>query len=196
VRGMACNNALIVHSDSSLLVYIDKECHEAKEIRSRFNDKQFFNNAHTFQRWKQCNHPNHCVSYRTQGMRPLLVDYLEHGSHNLSRLWEHDNTTTAFDTFQGRRNMSISCKYCGNSIVFDDNMRSKTGKKVPLNERDHKYHDCKFSPYNKTKATAVEKREIMKIDEFQTIEDLRNKVAATNNRLEHYEVKLIVEYKE
>jgi hypothetical protein len=185
-------------SISSLLVYLDKEYSNdiKKEIWSWSNNQQQLNNPHTVQRWKICYYTNNSAPYRTQGIRPLLANYFEHGSHNLSRMWEHDNTTTTFDTFQGRRSMSISCKYCCNPIVFDDNRLSKYGKRIPLQEWDHKPHECKFRPYIKARTTLREKIGIDKISEYQVIENLRDKVAATNNRLEYYEVKLIVNFKE
>jgi hypothetical protein len=89
--------------------------------------------------------------------------------------------------------------YCGNNcgakITFSDNVTSKSGRKIPLQENGLP-HDCPYSSYNKAKATAVEKREVRRKPEFQIIEDLKNKVAAINNGLEHYGVKLIVNFKE
>jgi hypothetical protein len=92
--------------------------------------------------------------------------------------------------------MSVSCRYCGNSLVFDDNILSKTGKHKPLNEWNHQVHDCQFSPYNKARESALERKALGKIEEYQVIEKLREQVAATNNRLWNYELQLIVRSKE
>jgi hypothetical protein len=91
---------------------------------------------------------------------------------------------------------SIPCRYCGNPIVFDDNIISKNGKRKPLNEWNHEVHDCELSPFNKSRATAREKKALKKIKEYQVIENLQNQVAATNNRLWNYELELIVKEKE
>jgi hypothetical protein len=92
--------------------------------------------------------------------------------------------------------MSASCWHCGNPMVFDDNILSKKGKPKPLNEWNHEVHDCKFSPFNKSRESALEKKAIKKLEEWQVIEELRSQVTATNNRLWNYELKLVVEYKE
>jgi hypothetical protein len=92
--------------------------------------------------------------------------------------------------------MSASCRYCGNPIVFDANILSKNGKHKPLNEWNHEPHDCKFSPFNKSRESALEWKALGKIEEWQVIEDLRNQIAATNNRLWNYELELVVRYKE
>jgi hypothetical protein len=88
--------------------------------------------------------------------------------------------------------MSISCKYCGNPIVFDDSVLSKNGRRIPLQEWNGKPHDCQFNPYKKARANSMVRRETRKIEEYEIIDELKNKVAATNNRLENYELELVV----
>jgi hypothetical protein len=92
--------------------------------------------------------------------------------------------------------MSASCWRCGNRIVFDDNILSKNGKHKPLNEWNHQIRDCEFSPFNKSKESAQERKAIQKLEEFQVIEELRNQVATINNRLWNYEIQIIVRSKE
>lgn len=188
---------------SSQLVYLDKEylndINKKEEVWTRSNNQQQQRDTHTFQGWKDCNNTNYSVPNRTPGMWALLADNLEYGTHNVSWLWQYHNPTTPFDTFQRRRILSpryVPCRHCGNNIVFEDRERSPRGKLIPLNEWDHWPHNCQFSSYNKVTGTSVEKRKIRKIEESQIIDDLRNKVATVNNRLEHCEAKLIVEHKE
>ena len=87
-----------------------------------------------------------------------------------------------------------SCKHCGVPIVFDDNIVSKSGKRKPINEWNHQVHDCKFSPFNVNKArkSAEERKQLGKIQEWEVINNLKNKIAAINNRLWNYELKLVV----
>jgi hypothetical protein len=43
----------------------------------------------------------------------------------------------------------MKCWYnCGTDIIFDDGVRGKTGKKIPLN-LDGTRHDCPNSPYKR-----------------------------------------------
>jgi hypothetical protein len=129
-------------------------------------------------------------------MRPLLVDDFEHVSYYVSRVWEHDNQTTTFDTFQRGTNidMSISCKHCGNPIVFDDNIRSKTGKKVPLNEWDHKFNDCSKSHFKRRQepqgSTKFVKGSRSKNTEHQTVIDSPGGQSDSNSKLRHYSANL------
>jgi hypothetical protein len=99
------------------------------------------------------------------------------------------------NNYNSEQNYIYCRNNCGVKITFSDDVTSKNGRKIPLQENGLR-HDCPNSPYNKVRASAIGKREFRKTEEFQAIEDLRNKVVAINNRLEHYEVKLIVEYKE
>jgi hypothetical protein len=80
---------------------------------------------------------------------------------------------------------------CGVKITFSDDVTSKNGRKIPLQENGLR-HDCPNSPYYRARATAVEKREIRKIEEFQTINQLRDQIANTNKRLTKYQLRLIV----
>jgi hypothetical protein len=109
---------------------------------------------------------------------------------------KYDNPTNPFNIIQRRTAMSTSCWHCGNAIVFDDNILSKNGTHKPLNEWNHEPHDCKFSPFNKARESASERKAIKKLEEWQVIEELRSQITATNNRLWNYELKLVVEYKE
>lgn len=48
-----------------------------------------------------------------------------------------------------RSSSKMKCWYnCGTDIIFDDGVRGKTGKKIPLN-LDGTRHDCPNSSYNK-----------------------------------------------
>jgi hypothetical protein len=39
------------------------------------------------------------------------------------------------------------CKYCRESITFDDDVRAPSGKRIPLNA-DGSHHECPNNPYN------------------------------------------------
>jgi hypothetical protein len=39
------------------------------------------------------------------------------------------------------------CKYCSQSITFDDDVRTPSGKRIPLNA-DGSHHECPNNPYN------------------------------------------------
>ena len=97
-------------------------------------------------------------------------------AHNMSWMWQHYHKTSISHTIsRGSKSAQLgTVRYCNNPIVFDDNIVSKNGVRKPLNEWDHKVHDCKFSPYNlnKVKASAEEN----KIDEWVIIDDLKEKV--------------------
>jgi hypothetical protein len=182
---------------SSRLVYLDNlYCNEEKEIRSWSYDQQQHHNTHTIKRQKKCNYPDNSISYRTHRMWTLLAKYVQYVLHNLSWLWEHHNTKTLPNVIQRGTAMSASCRYCGNPIVFDDNILSKTGRHKPLNEWNHQVHDCPFSPYNKARVASIDRRETRKEQEFQTISQLKDEIANTNMRLTEYELQLIVRRKE
>jgi hypothetical protein len=156
-------SVLTHHHVSSHLVYLDKEHYdEEKEIRSWSYDQQQLNNSHTLQRRKECSNTNNILPNRTPRTRPLLAYYLGHGPYDVSWMWQHHNPMTPFDTFQ--RNTSImgsgylSSRYYDNPMVCDDRKRSNNGKLIPLEERSYKRHGCKFSPYNKTRDIAVDKK--------------------------------------
>ena len=114
----------------------------------------------------------------------------------------YHNPTTPSNFIQKGTAMSSNsdsklCKYCGNHIVFDDNIVSKNGKRKPLNEWNHQVHDCKFSPYNTNKARQfAEEKALEKLHEWEIIDNLKIKVAATNNRLSYHELRLDVMDKE
>ena len=97
----------VYYTNNSLLVYLHKVCHnEEKEIRTRHNNQQQQHNTHTFKRWKNCNHSDNCISYRTYRMRSLLAYYLKYVSYNVPWMWKYNNTKTPFDTLQRRNIMS------------------------------------------------------------------------------------------
>jgi hypothetical protein len=190
--------------DSSHLVNLDKvylNDTKEKEIRSRTYNQQQQNNTHTFQRWKQCNHTNHSISYRTRRVRPLLAYNFKHGSYILSWMRQHHNTTALLNVTKRRNLMSsIPCRYCGNHIVFDDNVLSKRGKKIPLQEWNLQPHDCRFSPYHRgksdrLKARAIIKEAISKIDDYQIREDAARYIKQCNTRLSYCQLQLIVNEK-
>jgi hypothetical protein len=66
--------------NSSLLVYLDKELHEAKEIWSWSHELQHFNNSHPLQRRKNCSNTNDSIPDRTETVWSLLAYYFEYGS--------------------------------------------------------------------------------------------------------------------
>jgi hypothetical protein len=181
------------YSNSSHQVNLDKEyLNDTKEkVWTRSYHKFELHNSHTFKRWKISNHSDYSISYRTRRVRSLLAYYIKYVSYNMSWVRQQHNKKTEFDTFQGVDGMSISCRYCGNPIVFDDRERSSNGKKIPLEEWNHKHHDCKLNPYNRRGVSATEKRAINKIGEYQIIEDIRNQITNINNRLSNYEPELI-----
>jgi hypothetical protein len=199
---MPCHNTnhsllyLSCYSNSSLLVYLDKRfyVYKKEKVRARPDDKQQQNCSNTFERWKKRSHTNYILPYRTQRMRPLLVDDFEHVLYYMSRMWEHDNQTTTFDTFQRGTNidMSISCKYCGNPIVYDDNIRSKTGKKAPLNEWDNKYNDCPKSHFKRRQELQGSTKFVKesKNTELQTVIDSPGGQSDSNSKLGHYSTNL------
>jgi len=39
------------------------------------------------------------------------------------------------------------CKYCSQSITFDDDTRAPSGRRIPLNPNGS-HHECPYSPYN------------------------------------------------
>ncbi|MGC1131368.1 MAG: hypothetical protein WA941_00990 [Nitrososphaeraceae archaeon] len=43
---------------------------------------------------------------------------------------------------------SPMCKYCMTEIVFKDEIRSSSGKLIPLNPSDHTPHNCPKNPFN------------------------------------------------
>lgn len=47
--------------------------------------------------------------------------------------------------------MTLKCNGCGQLIVFDDTIKSKSGKKIPLNI-DKSRHECPNSDYAKRKS--------------------------------------------
>jgi hypothetical protein len=62
-------------------------------------------------------------------------------------------------------------------------------------------HECHLSPFYRYKnrgrqmAIAVQKEATARIDEYEILEDLRNKIANANNRLWNYELELVVREK-
>src|SRR5215212_2103442 len=42
------------------------------------------------------------------------------------------------------------CKYCNQSITFDDDVRAPSDKRIPLNA-DGSHHECPNNPYNMAK---------------------------------------------
>jgi hypothetical protein len=98
--------------------------------------------------------------------------------------------------------MSFPCKHgCGTWLHTDPDVRSKTGKLIPLQENNLK-HDCHLSPYYKSKnqgvqkAIAIKKQAIQKLDEYQQVKDAEGYIAHLNSRLGSYELELIVKEKE
>jgi hypothetical protein len=84
---------------------------------------------------------------------------------------------------------------CGVKITFSNDVISKNGKLIPIQENGL-HHNCPNSPYNKATAIVVEKRAINKLEERQIIDNLKVHVTATSNRLQNYELDLVVREKE
>jgi hypothetical protein len=186
-------------SNTSHLGYLDKEYlndTKEKEIWTRPNNKQQQYNTHTIERRKKCNYPNRSMANRTYRMWSLLVKHFEHALHNVPWMWKYNNPTNPSNIIQRGTTMSASCWHCGNPIVFDDNILSKNGRPKPLNDWNHEVHNCKFSPFNKARESASERKALGKIEEWKVIDELRDQVTATNNRLWNYELELVVRYKE
>jgi hypothetical protein len=99
------------------------------------------------------------------------------------------------DNYNSQQNYIYWRNNCGAKITFSDVVTSKNGRKIPLQENGLP-HKCPNSPYNRARATSVGYREIRKIEEFQTINQLRDQIADTNKRLTKYQLELIVRYKE
>jgi hypothetical protein len=84
---------------------------------------------------------------------------------------------------------------CGVRITFSDDVISKNGKLIPIQENGL-HHNCPNSPYNKARAITEEKRKTRKEQEFQTINELKDQIANTNRRLSNCQLKLVVIEKE
>jgi hypothetical protein len=50
-----------------------------------------------------------------------------------------------------KRPSKYSCKYCNDTITFNESRRSSTGKVIPLNLHDLSPHNCPNSPFNLSK---------------------------------------------
>jgi hypothetical protein len=98
------------------------------------------------------------------------------------------------NNYNSEQNYIYCRNNCGAKITFDDDVTSKNGRKIPLQENGLP-HKCPNSPYNRGRAASVENREIRKIEEFQTINQLRDQIANTNKRLTKYQLELIIRYK-
>ena len=61
------------------------------------------------------------------------------------------------------RSKGFPCKWCGEDIYLDDQVVSKNGKKIPLEERTDEPHDCPERPDKEQKA--AEKAVVAKMDE-------------------------------
>jgi hypothetical protein len=134
----------------------------------------------------------------------LLAYHISNEVYYVCWLWKYNKSSAEFDAIPRRdiiAKMSITCRYCGTFIVFDDNFLSKSGKRIPLQEGNHKVHDCKLSPYNqsrtarKIRAAAIAKKPLQNIKEYQMVQDARSYVTNLNNRLDSYELTLIVKEK-
>ena len=72
------------------------------------------------------------------------------------------------NNYNSEQNYFYCRNNCGVKITFCDDVISKNGKLIPIQENGLR-HDCPNSPYNKARAIAVEKRKTRKEQEFQTI---------------------------
>lgn len=99
------------------------------------------------------------------------------------------------DNYYSGQNYLYCRNNCGVKITFSDDVTSKRGRKIPLQENGLR-HDCPNSPYNKVRASAVGKREIRKTEEFRIINEFREQVESINKRLTKHKLELIVRYKE
>jgi hypothetical protein len=52
---------------------------------------------------------------------------------------------------------TITCRYCGQQITFDDKITSARGRKIPLNV-DGSNHNCTNNPFNKTSRNGSENK--------------------------------------
>jgi hypothetical protein len=99
------------------------------------------------------------------------------------------------NNYNSKQNYFYCRNNCGVKITFCDDVISKNGRLIPLQENGLR-HDCPNSPYNKARATAVEKRKTRKEQEFQTINELKDQIANANRRLSNCQLKLVVIEKE
>jgi DNA-directed RNA polymerase subunit RPC12/RpoP len=53
---------------------------------------------------------------------------------------------------------TIRCTYCNQQIIFDDNRKSNSGKKVPLNPNGSN-HNCSKSPFNLSKNHVLDNKQ-------------------------------------
>jgi hypothetical protein len=44
-----------------------------------------------------------------------------------------------------------TCNYCNQQITFEDSIRAKSGKRIPLNLKDKSYHNCSQNPFNRSR---------------------------------------------
>lgn len=95
----------------------------------------------------------------------------------------------------------FQCRYgCGTWLHVNHSIKTNTGKLIPLQENEMR-HECHLSPFYRYKnrgrqmAIAGQKEATARIDEYEILEDLRNKIANANNRLWNYELELVVREK-
>jgi hypothetical protein len=151
--------------------------------------KQFWTNyIHTFTRWKKRNSTNSWISHRASRLWLLLDYHISNAIHLLSKMWSDCQPTAKPDSIQ-RRETIVLCKYCDNPIYFDDNVVSKNGKKIPLQEWDQQPHSCPNNPYNQFKKPS-------KIDDDLVISAAKSYVEFMNKKLVSYSLDLIVSGKE
>jgi hypothetical protein len=99
------------------------------------------------------------------------------------------------NNYNSEQNYFYCRNNCGVKITFSDDVISKNGKLIPIQENGLR-HNCPDSPYNRARATAIEKRKTRKEQEFQTINELKDQIANTNRRLSALQLKLVVIEKE
>ena len=97
-------------------------------------------------------------------------------------------------------NIMMKCWYnCGTHIIFDDGIRGKTGKKIPLN-LDGTRHDCPNSPYHKRNSQKTQSFEptIGTADMLQQKEKVNAAIKyidGLKERIPDFELELIVKEK-
>jgi hypothetical protein len=197
-----CNSSFL----ATVRTYRYNDEAETNQARTWFNKQQQPDHAHTFKRRQNSYNTNKSISYRAPRMRILLAYYIKNEVYHMCRLRKYHQSNTEFDTLPRGGiiiKMSVTCRFCGTFIVFDDNVLSRSGKRIPLQEGNHKVHDCKLNPYNqnrtararKINAKAIAKEPLQNIEEYQMVQDARAHIVNLNNRLGSYELSLVVREK-
>jgi len=84
---------------------------------------------------------------RLNGLKtPLNLDDTSHNC--VSRPYNRRRQQLLTQIPKGNNEWSIkACKYCGQPITFNDNVRAPSGRRIPLNPNGS-HHECPYNQYN------------------------------------------------